>query len=68
MAKEKELYRENLVRLDAAFPGREMLTLSEASSYTGIGVKLLRQSKAFPKMRLNRNWMVPKTRLASWLS
>jgi hypothetical protein len=68
MPKEKELYRENLVRLDAAFPGKEMLTLKEAADYVGLWAGTLRDSKSFPKIKVNRNYMVPKTRLASWLA
>lgn len=68
MPREKELYRDNLERLDQVFPGRDMLRLGEAAKYTGIHPDTLRGDRNFPKRRVGRNWMVPKTVLASWLS
>lgn len=34
--REKEGFRENLERIDAAFPNKEMLNVSEVSRYTGL--------------------------------
>lgn len=68
MPREKELYRENLVRLDAAFPGRDLIRLTDAAKYVGADVKTLRAAKDFPKRRLGQVWVIPKTALASWLS
>lgn len=68
MGREKELYRENLVRLDAAFPGRDMIRLVEAATYIGVHADTLRGSRDFPKRRMGRVWVVPKVKLASWLS
>ena len=34
--REKEGFRENLERIDAAFPDKEMLNVSEVSRYTGL--------------------------------
>ena len=34
--REKEGFRDNLERIDAAFPGREMLNVSEVSRFTGL--------------------------------
>ena len=36
MSREKELFRDNLERLDQAFPGRELLTQTEAARYCGV--------------------------------
>ncbi|MBQ4145297.1 MAG: hypothetical protein IJD36_01595 [Clostridia bacterium] len=36
MAREKELFRDNLVRLDEAFPGQEWLGQIDVLNYTGI--------------------------------
>ena len=36
MSREKELYRDNLERLDAAFPNKEMLTQIEVANYCGM--------------------------------
>ena len=36
MSREKELFRDNLERLDKAFPGKELLTQTEAAAYCGV--------------------------------
>lgn len=36
MAREKELFRENLERLDKAFPNKEYLTTPEVCEFTGL--------------------------------
>lgn len=68
MAREKELFRDNLVRLDAAFPGRELLPLKEAAKYAGIPYKVAWADKTFPKKFVGRCLYVPKAQLASYLS
>lgn len=42
MSMEKELFRDNLERLDKAFPGRELLTQTEAAAYCGVNRITLR--------------------------
>ena len=68
MPREKELYRENLARLDAAFPGRELIPAKEAARYLGMDVRTVIGRKDLPKKKAGRLWMVPKTGLASWLA
>lgn len=68
MAREKELFRDNLLRLDQAFPGRELLRLQEAADYAGISVYTARSDKSFPKKFVGKNLFVAKAQLASWLS
>lgn len=34
--REKEAYRDNLVRLDEAFPDRELLTRADVAKFTGL--------------------------------
>ena len=36
MPREKEGFRDNLERLDEAFPGKELLTQREAAAYCGV--------------------------------
>ena len=36
MAREKEGYRDNLARIDAAYPDKELLSLAEVSRYLGV--------------------------------
>ncbi len=68
MAREKELYRENLQRLDALFPGQELLPVRAAATYLGLDVRTVLKIKDIPKKKAGRCWLVPKTGLASWLS
>lgn len=42
MSREKDLFRENLERLDRAFPGKELLTQTEAARYCGVNRITLR--------------------------
>ena len=35
MAREKEGFRENLARIDAKFPDKELLTVGEATAFIG---------------------------------
>lgn len=50
--REREDYREHLVRLGEAFPGREIITLNQASKYLHKKCSTLKSNKTFP---LNRN-------------
>ncbi len=68
MPKEKELYRENLLRLDERFPNQELLPVRSAAEYLGLDVRTLLKLKNFPKKKTGRIWMVPKAGLASWLA
>lgn len=36
MPREKETFRDNLERLDKAFPGKELLTKTDVVGYTGV--------------------------------
>lgn len=68
MAREKELFRDNLGRLDEAFPGRELISLREAAAYVGITYKVAWADKRFPKKPVGQRLYVPKAQLASYLS
>lgn len=36
MPREKELFRDNLARIDAAFPEKEMIRIGEAKKFIGV--------------------------------
>ena len=63
MAREKELFRDNLERLDMAFPGKEVLSKKEAAGYLGIQVETF--NKYFYR---EGDYGISKVRLASLLS
>lgn len=63
--KEKELFRDNLERIDRAFPDREILTIGELKRYTGLSDN--RTVRKFLKMD-NGQKVLSKCQLASRLS
>lgn len=70
MPREREDYREHLIRLDKAFPGREIITLNQASKYLHKKSDTLKRNKTFP---LNRNgrtgyFEIRIVALARWLA
>lgn len=65
MPREKELFRDNLVRLDEAFPGKEILTIADLKQY--LGFMDSRTVKRFLKMQKNEK-MLSKCVVASRLS
>lgn len=63
MAREKELYRENLERLDRRFPEHETITFREAADYLGVSTKTI--SRTFAAVKFAGR--VPKTAIAKAL-
>lgn len=49
MPREKEAYRDNLVRLNEAFPDRDMLTIKEVAHWMGRDVKTVKKYIPFKK-------------------
>lgn len=68
MAKEKENYHEHLARLSKRFPGREAITVPEAAALLGRCTRTVREDKTLPKVRLNREYLIPLVGFARWLS
>lgn len=61
----KELYAENLIRLNTAFD-TEMIAVKDASEYVGIDSRTF--IKNAPVKKIGRNYYISKTMFASWLS
>ena len=51
---EKELFRDNLERLDAAFPGQEMLKQVEVARYCGMALNTVKKHFSFRKHRISK--------------
>ena len=66
MAREKELFRDNLQRLDEKFPDRELLTLQDVRIFCGISDNTAR--KIFPFVKRGNRYFISKIKLASELS
>ena len=62
MSREKELFRDNLERLDKAFPNKETLNISEVAQYCGMARNTAANRFNFTKSRIS------KVKLASELS
>ena len=54
MPREKELFRDNLERLDAAFPGQEMLKQVEVARYCGMALNTVKKHFHFTKSRISK--------------
>jgi hypothetical protein len=54
MPREKSDYRDYLERLDAAFPGRELLTKSELAAWCGVKVETLNKRYGWPRGLLTK--------------
>ena len=67
MPKEKEMYRENLVRVTEKFPNREMIPQKEVAEWLGLDIRAM-SCKGFPRIKVGGRYFVSVTRLASWLS
>ncbi len=68
MPREKEQYRENLMALSEAFPGKELICLKDAARYIGMDPRTLLKIRDFPVEKAGRRYIVRTRRLASWLS
>lgn len=66
MAREKELFRDNLERLDKRFPDRELLNVSTVSKYCRLSEE--RTKQMFPFKKIGGRWYISKVKLASELS
>ncbi len=55
MAREKESYRDNLARLDAAFPNKELLKFPEVVSFLGIDRRLVEKKFGSKFQKIGRN-------------
>ena len=61
--REKLSYRDNLERLDESFPGREMLTVTDVSNFTGVCRRVAKKMFSF-----NQNNYISKATLAREMS
>lgn len=66
MAREKELYRDNLERLDKRFPDQELLNVANVSKYCRLSEE--RTKEMFPFIKHGGRWYISKVKLASALS
>lgn len=66
MAREKELYRDNLERLDRQFPQQELLNVANVSKYCGLSEERTKEMFSFKKV--GGRWYISKVKLASELS
>ncbi len=69
MAREKESYRDNLARIDKAFPEKELLKFPEVVAFLGIDRRLVEKKFGSRFQRIGRNMrIICKTDLAREMS
>lgn len=54
MAREKADYRDLLMRLDEAYPGRELLTREEIAAFLGVNPRTVKRRYDFPAGRVTK--------------
>ena len=65
MAREKEAYRDNLARLDKAFPEKELLKFPEVVTFLGLDRRMVEKKFGGKFQRVSRNMrIICKTDLA----
>lgn len=74
MPREKEGFREQLARLDELYPGREAISIQEASALLGLYRRTLLEDESFPAKKIGAprssrggKYVVPKVPLARWM-
>ena len=68
MAREKELFRDNLALLKESFGGRDIIPIKEVADYMQVCDRTLKSDKHFPVKKVGGKYFVPIVGLASWMS
>lgn len=68
MALEKAGFRDVLVALNNAFPGKDVLTMQEVAAYMHIDRRTLLNDKQFPARLVGGRYAIHKAALARYLS
>jgi hypothetical protein len=70
MPREPEGYRDQLERLYAKFPDREMITIIEASKVCGCDRRTLLADSTFPAKQIGgaKKYFIPLVGLARWMT
>lgn len=68
MPREKELFRENLVRLRELYPDVEVLTMGEVEKLLRMDRRTIIADKNSPVTKVRGRYIVPIIKLASYMS
>ena len=68
MAREKEMYRDNLERVTVAFPDRELIPLGEVARWLGVPQRKLQNDKTALIKKFGAKYYMSNVALARWLS
>lgn len=66
--REKEDYRNNMERLNTIFPNKDMLSVTDVSTFTGFDRKKVRQVFGQDFIVLGKRKCMPKVKLARLIS
>lgn len=67
MPREHEMLHENLSRIVAVFPNKELIPLKEVADWLGMNQRLLQNLKGFPVKKIQQRYYVTAVGLAKWL-
>ena len=68
MSREKEMYRDNLERINDRFGDAELIPIQEVGKFLGCCYRTLQNQKDFPIKKVGNRVYVTKVGLARWLS
>ena len=68
MPREKELFRENLSRINEIFGDAELIPIQAVGKFLGCYYRTIQNQKGFPIKKVGNRVYVTKTALAKWLS
>ena len=68
MAREKELFRDNLQRLTEKFGEAELIPIKDVGEFLGCYYRTLQNQKEFPIKKVGNRVYTTKVGLAQWLS
>lgn len=68
MAREKELFRDNLERVTEIFGEAELIPIQTVGKFLGCCHRTLQNQKGFPIKKVGKRIYVTKVGLAQWLS
>ena len=68
MAREKELFRDNLERVTQVFGDAELIPIKAAAEFLGCYYRTIQNQKDFPIKKVGNRVYTTKVGLAQWLS
>lgn len=68
MSREREGFRDQLVRLEERFGGAEVVTLNECAELMRLSRNALLRDRTFPAKKVSGRYLIPVVQLARWMT